>query len=243
MLKIIWICAAVVLQCGTALAGINLIGTRIIYPASAKFVDITAENAGKQFAQMLAWVDEGEINSTPDTATAPFLLVPAVKLMAPGRKQVLRISYNGGALPLDRETVYYLNVADIPPKRASSGAELTVQFAVRTRVKIFMRPAGLPGEPTVAAKGVTWEIGGASGNPVIRVSNPSPFFVSMASVKLMRGDAVLADLDRGMVPPWGTFEFRADTGAVDFSGATAVNYVYVNDYGGGEEVSFTLPTR
>ena len=243
MLKIIWICAAVVLQCGTALAGINLIGTRIIYPASAKFVDITAENAGKQFAQMLAWVDEGDINSTPDTATAPFLLAPAVKVIGPGRKQILRISYNGGPLPSDRETIYYLNVTEIPPRSAGSSTELTLQFSVRSRIKIFMRPLGLQGAPTAAAKNVSWELDAADGAVVIRATNPSPYFVSMASVKLMRGDAMLADLDRGMVPPWGTSEFRADTGVADVSGATAVNYVYVNDYGGTEEFTFPLPAR
>ena len=243
MLKIISICIVIGLQCGAALAGINLVGTRIIYPVNAKFVDITAENAGKQSAQLLAWVGEGDINSTPDTASAPFLLAPAVKLIGPGRKQVLRISYNGGALPTDRETVYYLNVADIPPRRASSSTELTVQFAVRTRIKIFMRPAGLPGEPIAAAKKVSWELDAASGGAVIRATNSSPYFVSMAAVKLMRGDAMVIDLDRGMVPPWGTTEFRAEVGAADFSGATAVNYVYVNDYGDGEEISFTLPAR
>jgi chaperone protein EcpD len=243
MLKIIWVCIAVALHCDAVLAAVSLIGTRIVYPANAKFADITANNGGAKSAQMLAWVDDGDINSTPDTATAPFLLAPAVKVIGPGRKQVLRISYNGSPLPLDRETLYYLNVTEIPPRSAGSGTELTLQFSVRTRIKIFMRPAGLPGAPTAAAKKMSWELDVASGAVVIRATNPSPYFVSMASVKLMRGDAMLADLDRGMVPPWGTSEFHADTGVADLTGATAVNYVYVNDYGGPEEFTFPLPAR
>ena len=243
MLKIIWICIVVALQCHAALAALTLVGTRIVYPANAKFADITAENAGKQSVQMLAWIDDGDINSTPDTATAPFLLAPAVKVIGPGRKQFLRISYTGGTLPLDRETIYYLNVTEIPPKPIGPRAEPALQFAVRTRIKIFMRPAGLPGEPVVAARKLSWELNVAAGGAVIRAKNPSPYFVSMGSVKLMRGDAMLADLDRGMVPPWGESEFRADTGVADFSGATAVNYVYVNDYGGPEEFTFPLSAR
>lgn len=243
MFKIVGVSLVIALQCNLALAAVSLLGTRIVYPVNAKFADITANNEGTKSAQMLAWVDDGDINSNPDTATAPFLLAPAVKVIGPGRKQVLRISYNGGPLPSDRETVYYLNVTEIPPKYSGSSTNVALQFSVRTRIKIFMRPPGLVGEPTVAAKKLSWERAGASDNVVIRATNSSPYFVSMASVKLMRGDAVLADLDRGMVAPWGTLEFRVEGGAVDLFGATSVNYVYVNDYGGGEEVSFTLPSH
>lgn len=243
MPKVIGICVALVLQWSAALAAVSLVGTRVVYPANARFADITVANAGQQSAQVVAWIDDGDINSTPDTSTAPFLLAPAVKLLGPGRKQILRISYNGGPLPINRETLYYLNVTEIPPKRTSSSSELTLQFAVRTRIKLFMRPTGLPGEPTAAAKQLSWDIDTASGGTVIRAKNPSPYFVSMASVKLMRGDTVLVDLDRGMVPPWGEYAFRAEAGSADVSGATAVNYVYVDDYGGGAEVSFNLPAR
>jgi len=246
MLKIFWLCIALALQCSAAMAAISLVGTRIVYPSNAKFADITANNEGAKSAQMLAWVDDGDINSTPDTATAPFLLAPAVKVIGPGRKQVLRIAYTGGPLPLDRETVYYLNVMEIPPRSAGSSTELTMQFSVRTRIKIFMRPPGLALGPMAAAKNVSWELDARPDSAVIRATNASPYFVSMASVKLMRGNTVLVDLDRGMVPPWGTTEFRTEAGTADLSAATGaitVNYVYVNDYGGPEEFTFPLPAR
>ena len=243
MKKLFWICAAIILHCGAATATVSLINTRIIYPAHARFVDITAENSGKQSAQLLAWVDDGDFSSTPGTATAPFLLAPAVKVLGPGRKQVLRISYNGSPLPLDRETVYYLNVTEIPPKVVAQQDAPVMQFAVRTRIKIFMRPANLPFSPELAAKKLSWELGAASGDVVLRAKNPSPYFVSMASVKLMRGDAMLSDLSRGMVPPWGELEFRPAQASADLAGADAVKYIYVGDYGGGEELTFTLPVR
>ena len=246
MKKITWMCVALavlVLQHGVAVATVTLVGTRVVYPMSAKFVDITAENSGKQSAQMIAWIDDGDINSTPDTASAPFLVAPAVKVLGPGRKQLLRIAYNGGSLPVDRESVYYLNITEIPPKSVGSQSMPVMQVAVRTRVKIFMRPTGLVGEPIAAARKLSWELIPNSDGARMRAKNPSPYFISMASIMLMRGDTMVADLDRGMVPPWGQAEFPLPTGAVDILGATAVNYVYVNDYGGGEAFTFTLPAR
>ncbi len=246
MRTVVRICVAMallVLQCGLAVATVTLVGTRVVYSMNAKFADVTAENSGKQSAQMVAWIDDGDINSTPDTSSAPFLLAPAVKVIGPGRKQVVRIAYSGGSLPSDRETVYYLNITEIPPKSVGSQSNPVVQLAVRTRIKIFMRPAGLPVEPIAAARKLSWELAADSDGVLIRAKNPSPYFISMASVTLMRGDTILADLDRGMVPPWGQSEFHLPTGAVDISGATAVSYVYVNDYGGGEAFTFTLPVR
>ena len=71
--------------------------------------------------------------------SAPFLLMPAVAVVRPGRKQTLRIVYNGGALPQDRETVYYLNLVELPPKSSGARAAPEMKVAVRTRIKIFMQ--------------------------------------------------------------------------------------------------------
>lgn len=243
MLKLLCISVSIALQCSASLAGLALTGTRLVYPINAKYADISVENVGSQSAQMLAWVDDGDIGSTPQTANAPFLLAPSVRVLGPGRKQVLRISYTGGPLPLDRETIYYLNVTEIPPKPSGLRTEPVLQFAVRSRIKIFMRPAALPGEPVAAAKALSWALDIGPGGTLLRAKNLSPFFVSMPSVKLVRGDTVLADLDGGMAPPWGEAEFRVEARIADIAGATSVSYVYVNDYGGGDEVRFPLPAR
>lgn len=241
--RVLCLACATLLYAGSACAAFSLIGTRIVYPVNAKFADVTVENVGNQSGQMVAWVDEGDADSTPETSNAPFLLAPAVKVLGPGRRQVLRISYTGPELPLDRETVYYLNVMEIPPKPTGQRTESIVQFAVRTRIKIFMRPGGLPMEPSVAAQKVAWELDAGSESVVIRAKNPSPYFISLGLVKIMRGDTVLAELERGMVPPWGQTEFRAQPTKDVFEGATTVRYRYINDYGGAEDFSFSLPLR
>lgn len=244
MKKVMCLFLAVALHTGTALAAISLNGTRIVYPVKSRFADITAENAGKEASQMLAWIDDGDIASTPDTATAPFLLIPAVSVVRPGRKQTLRIVYNGGPLPVDRETVYYLNLIELPPKSSGNRSAPEMKVAVRTRIKIFMRPADLDVEPLAASKKLAWAMESRPGGPVFTAKNTSPYFVSMASVKLVRGGAAIADLGSGMVPPWGGLEFRPDPkyDPSDLAGS-AVQYIYVNDNGGPEEVTATLPAR
>ena len=236
---------ALALHGATAFAALSLNGTRIVYPAKSRFADITAENAGSEPSQMLAWVDDGDVASTPDTASAPFLLIPAVSVVRPGRKQTLRIVYNGSALPQDREAVYYLNVVELPPKSSGARAAPEMKVAVRTRIKIFMRPADLALEPLAAAKKLAWSVDTpADGPAVFRAKNASPYFVSMASVKLTRRGAETADLGAGMVPPWGELELRPQVQLqpADLADCT-VQYIYVNDHGGGEEISAALPAR
>ncbi len=244
MKKMICVCCALALHVGAAFAALSLNGTRIVYPVKSRFADITAENAGKEPSQMLAWVDDGDIASTPDSASAPFLLMPAVSIVRPGRKQTLRIVYNGATLPSDRETVYYLNLVELPPKSTAGRAAPEMKVAVRTRIKIFMRPADLDIEPLAAAKKLAWTVDAQPGIPVFRAKNASPYFVSMASVKLMRGGSEVADLGAGMVAPWADLEFRPDS-KYDLTGlaGSTVQYIYVNDNGGAEEITSTLPAR
>jgi chaperone protein EcpD len=151
--------------------------------------------------------------------------------------------FNGAKRPTDREAVYFLNVLELPQKVTPKEGQGAIAIANRTRIKIFMRPANLTADPADSAKKLVWEAQAASDAPVFRAKNASPYFVSMRSVKLMQGGTELTDLGVSMVPPWGELEFRVDSQRADWAGATAVKYVYVNDYGGNDEVTFTLPPR
>jgi chaperone protein EcpD len=64
----------------------------------------------------------------------------------------------GKSLPQDRETLYWFNVLEIPPKsKAANDENLNqLQLAFRTRIKFIFRPDGLKGNPLDAAANVTW---------------------------------------------------------------------------------------
>ncbi len=69
---------------------------------------------------------------------------------------MLRIVRAGGNLPEDRESVYYVNVKAIPPAPAEESAN-TLQLAIKTRMKLFYRPAGLKGNPMDSYKALVWK--------------------------------------------------------------------------------------
>jgi P pilus assembly chaperone PapD len=51
----------------------------------------------------------------------------------------------GGSLPEDRESVFWLNVKSIPATDDSVPHNNVLQVVVKSRLKLFYRPAGLEG--------------------------------------------------------------------------------------------------
>lgn len=83
-----------------------------------------------------------------------------------------------GQLPSNKETVYWLNIKSIP---ATERAEQnTLQISVKTRIKMFYRPAGLTGNASEAYKFQRFT---KNGNQ-LRVDNPTPYYVSFYSIKI-----------------------------------------------------------
>ena len=72
----------------------------------------------------------------------------------------MRIIYAQDPLPTDRESVFWLNILDVPPMPVTKNADDAnyMQLAIRSRMKLFYRPSGLPGSPFTAADKVTWTL-------------------------------------------------------------------------------------
>ena len=92
-------------------------------------------------------------------------------------------------VPTDRESVYWLNVLDIPPKADAAADANVLQLAYRTRIKVFVRPAELPGKPEDAPAQLSWKIAAAPNGKgqALSVSNPTPYYVSFSEVDVESG--------------------------------------------------------
>lgn len=135
--------ALLIIVCQTASANIVINGTRIIYHGSSKETTVQLINTGTSPSLVQSWIDDGDINSTPETAKVPFLLTPPVIKVAGGGGQQLLIKKLPSSLPVDRESVFYLNVLDIPPMPENLVGKNTIQLAVKSRIKLFFRPPAL----------------------------------------------------------------------------------------------------
>lgn len=99
-----------------ASASVVITGTRVIYPSDAREVSVKLANKGKKPVLIQSWIDDGDVKAKPETIHVPFILTPPINRVEPDKSQTLRISYTGKLLPTDRETVYWLNVLEIPAK-------------------------------------------------------------------------------------------------------------------------------
>ncbi|HDR2398057.1 TPA: fimbria/pilus periplasmic chaperone [Enterobacter bugandensis] len=194
--------------------GVALGATRVIYPADAKQVSLAVTNSDKNQRFLIqSWVED-----SGGKKTAEFVVTPPLFVSKPIGENTLRIMYVGGGLPRDRETVYWLNSKAIPAvERGSIQGKNVLQIAILSRIKLFVRPAGLPSKPSEAPGQLSFK---RQGN-ALNVTNPSPYYVTL--VNLTIGGQ---KLPYTMVSPKGNVTIALPTGATG-----PVTYQTINDYG------------
>ncbi|MBD9634545.1 molecular chaperone [Pseudomonas sp. PDM19] len=219
-----------------AQAGVVITGTRLIYPASQKEITVKLNNNGTRPALVQSWIDSGDVNTSPTKSTAPFVLSPPVSRIDPGKGQSLRLMFTGAKLPADKESVFWLNVLEIPPKATGPVDLNALQMAFRSRIKIFYRPDGLPGTASDAPKQLQWKVVAIDKGYALQVFNPTAFHVSEVDLALMIGSQSY-ESENGMVGPGQTKTFALPTLKAPLSGGGEVQYNAINDYGA------LVPTR
>lgn len=201
----------------SATASVVINGTRVIYPAADKEVSVKLNNVGKSPVLLQSWIDNGDTEAKPDSIKVPFILTPPINRVEPGKGQTLRISAIANTLPTDRESVFWLNVLEIPAKPPTSLKENYLQMAFRSRIKLFYRPEGLKGDANDSAKTLNWHAAGGS----LTASNPTPYHASLVTLTV-NGKSV----DGEMVSPFASRSFKLTARSGD-----TLTGEYVNDYG------------
>lgn len=214
-----------------AAAAIVITGTRVIYPGKARQVAVRLTNAEDQPVLVQAWIDDGDTTVPVDKIDVPFVLTPPVFRVEPRKGQTVRVKFAGKPLAADRETVYWLNVLEIPPKPVDAESRNMLQLAFATRIKLFYRPAALLDDPTAVRKTLTWKpVRSAAGKQVLRVENPSAYYLSLDHVAVrVAGEDVRFRPE--MVPPFGSVELAPEGADVAIPGGAAVSYSLINDFG------------
>ena len=218
---------------GTASASVVIAGTRVVFPAANGEVTVRLNNDGKTPALVEAWIDAGNPDSTPDTARVPFLITPPLVRMNAGKGQSLRIVYTGQPLPMDRESLFWLNVLEIPPKPVAKPGEEqnTLQFAVRSRLKLFFRPAGMTtGDAPDAPRQVTWSVVADGAGYALQAHNPTPYHITFSQVSL-DVDQTRYTLDSGMVAPLSSLRLPIRKLSHAPAAGTSVDYTTIDDFG------------
>ncbi|MEM7934497.1 molecular chaperone [Morganella morganii] len=204
--------------------------TRVIFPGNQDNTVIQLTNSGEIPSLVQSWADEGDINSSPETTGAPFMVVPPVTRIAGGGGQQLKIRITENSLPHDRESVFYLNVVDIPAKTAATGN--TLQFALRTRIKLFYRPDDLPLPPEDVPEQISVSLSGET----LILNNPSPYYFTLSAL-VSGGDNTPSHISTVMLAPYSESRV-AYTGNLSAGGS--VTLISIDDKGHSVRTEKTL---
>ncbi|QMT32299.1 fimbrial biogenesis chaperone [Alysiella filiformis] len=203
-----------------AQAGIVITGTRVIYPAEKKSIGVQIKNVHDTPSLVQAWLE------TPhhQAESLPFTLTPPISRVNGKTSQTIRIRQTGGNLPNDRESLFYFNVLDIPPKGDEQQSQ--VQVSVRSKLKFFYRPAKLPYPVDDAYAKVTWHLSGQT----LTVKNPTPYYITYANIALNQDKQTLTEVaNADMLAPFSEQSYTLKKAVPQ---ANQVAWYIINDYGG-----------
>lgn len=169
------IAAGLLFISATAISGVEIGGTRLIYNDSGNQAAISVNNPDNKPYLIQSWVSKSENGDDSDNA---FITTPPLFKLNSQAQNSVRVMLSGDTLPTDRESVYWLNIKAIPSSSPDAKNELLI--AVKSKMKLFYRPAGLKGDPSLAYQQLTFSSVGGK----LSVHNPSPYSVSLYDIKV-----------------------------------------------------------
>ena len=226
------IAAGVLLSCMSSIAWGVIIPdrTRIIMNESDKGEALKLTNQSKNLPYLAqTWIEDTKGNKSRDfIVTVP----PMVRLNPSEQIQIRMISQEKIAqLPNDRETLFYFNVREIPPKTDKKNVmQVTMQHAL----KLFWRPKAIELEDDGVMTYEKVEIIRRNDGS-IRFNNKMPYHVTLGYIGT-NGVTMLPQTQSLMVLPFS----HADTQFKNVPSTFQVGYI--NDFGGLSFYEINCPT-
>ena len=228
-------CATVWLTCSPAHAALTVSSTRVIQYSDKHNTSVVVANpSGGTYAAQV-WVN----TEADDLTTAvPLMASPALFQLTPQGEQTVQINRLPNDLPNDRESLFFFNVQEIP--QVEQGTKNALTIALRTRIKVFYRPAELEGSPADRLDALSWSMRLVDGQHHLIVDNPTPFYFTFGKLVVTdQGRQERVDA-KAMAIPKGSQAYALEqppTGA-----EITVVYTTINDYGGrSAEKSVVVP--
>lgn len=153
-----------------AQASLSLDSMRYVFTGDKSALSVTVSNPDKRTFGGQAWVD----NIVEQDTRPSFVVTPSFFKIKGESKQVLRVIKAADHMPGDKESIYWLNLQDIPPALEGSG----LAIALRTRVKLLYRPVELVKGRTNAEEGITVQNRPGS----LALVNSTPYIFAISSL-------------------------------------------------------------
>ncbi|WJD51009.1 molecular chaperone [Enterobacter sp. PGRG2] len=213
-----------------AQAGVVIGGTRIIYPSDQAEVQVALKNKDDAKRYLVhSWV------SNIDDSKAPFVITPPIYKLDENRQTLLHVVYTGDKthLPQDRESLFMANIKSVSSMPEELRDKNTLQFAIKTKIKLFYRPSAFS---DTAAKTAWQSLQFSRRNNQLTIKNPTPFYVTLGQLKVAQKEVKpLGKQDTPsalsmMIAPYGEQVFALPTAAHG-----SVMWTAINDFGAETE--------
>ena len=168
----------------SAFAAFILNGTRFIYDEGRKNISFEISNESKETYGGQVWIDNVLIPKE-DVAFVP---MPSFFKVEGGQTQVVRIMKITDKLPKDKESIFWLNVQEIPPVNKDQNNVMVV--AVNTQVKLLYRPTTIIKGRENAESKMTLKKEGSS----YVLNNPTPYYFAITELKVNGKTITLSDI-------------------------------------------------
>lgn len=224
-----WLGTLLLLSHG-AWAGVMVESSRVVFSASDRERSLMLANGNDYPVVVQAWIDHGALDGTPETANdIPVIPLPGIFRLEPGEKKNLRLLATQINQPQDRESLYWLNIYEIPPTDAHLPPGISaVKVAVRLQLKMFYRPKNLTPDVDNLAGKLQFNLVRTPGSATLKVTNPTPYFATFSAAQITSASAPY-QVAIGMVPP---FESKTlETNSLPTWQPDDITYTLINDDG------------
>ncbi|HDI3208083.1 TPA: fimbria/pilus periplasmic chaperone [Vibrio cholerae] len=212
-----------------AFAGVSLDRTRVIYVGGTKSMTINIHNNSDKLPFLAqAWLED----SNGHKISSPFIVLPPIQRLEPNMDSLVKIQAlaNVDTLPKDRESLFYFNLREIPPRNEKPN---TLQLALQSRIKFFYRPQALIDRSLLKKKPWQEEVTLHKIREGYELHNPTPYYVTFTSLAIGERKNKVDSFEPVMVSPYGVHYFNTIHGKNKFLLLT-----YINDFGGSQTLKF-----
>ncbi|WP_122457827.1 fimbria/pilus periplasmic chaperone [Pseudomonas poae] len=215
----------------SAYAAVGLDRTRVIFDGGKEATSVNITNNNTQLPYLAqGWIED----ESGKKITSPLIVLPPVQRLEPGKQSQVKVQALPAAksLPQDRETVYYFNLREIPPRSEKAN---TLQIALQTRIKLFYRPQAITPSQQDFSNPWQQKLTLTREGEHYKVNNPTPYYVTLVDARSTKEGKTVAGFEPLMVPPKGALTLGPTIQAL----GKAPYLAYVNDYGGRPVLAFT----
>lgn len=166
-------------------AVVNVEGTRAVFNSGDNVISMRLVNSGNEPSVVQIWTDDGDPLANPQDSRTPVIALPPVFSIQPGEIKSVKLQLvSPDKILKDRESLYWLNIYQIPPRSKMDAAEQHVFLPLRFRLKVFIRPENIPVPEEEDGKKLIFSVIDVNDKETLLIKNPTPWHMNIGELNI-----------------------------------------------------------